>query len=452
MSEQENNPAKLDTRRRLKRRFKTLLPSLGVYGGTAVLIAVGLWVSYQFIEPAPPDTLVMATGNPEGAYHAFAQELVREFASEGVTLELRETAGSVENLALLTEDDAVKVAFLQSGIASAEEHPQLRGLASVDFEPLWLFSNQETRLRSIGDLKGLRVAVGAQGSGTRQVALKLLSDNALAEPDLTLLPLSGSAAVEALRDGSIDAALSISSANAGMVQTLLAEPGIQLMSVERAEAYARRYPWFSHLTLPRGVIDLAQDRPPETINLIAVAATLVATTDLHPALGDLMMRAAASVAARDTLFSRAGRFPSPDFLDFPVSADAERYYKYGVPFLLRYLPFWAANLVDRLKLLALPLLALLLPLSRMLPPAYRWTVRKKVYHWYDEVQAIDQSTTDDSSHAALTRCLLELKRIEDEARAIEVPLSYAHELYALRQHIDMLTLQIERRLGTTVPV
>jgi len=252
-----------------------------------------------------------------------------------------------------------------------------------------------------------------------------------------------------LLDGSIDAALSISSANASMVQTLLAVPNIQLMSVGRAEAYARRYPWFSHLTLPRGVIDLAQDRPPETIDLIAVAATLVATTDLHPALGDLMMRAAASVAARDTLFSRAGRFPSRDFLDFPVSADAERYYKYGVPFLLRYLPFWAANLVDRLKLLALPLLALLLPLSRMLPPAYRWTVRKKVYHWYDEVQAIDQSTTDDSSPAALARCLLELNRIEDEARAIEVPLSYAHELYALRQHIDMLTLQIERRLKST---
>lgn len=445
MSEQENNPAKLDKRRRLKRRFKTLLPSLGVYGGTAVLIAAGLWISYQFIEPAPPDTLVMATGNSEGAYHAFAQELAGEFAKEGVTLQLRETAGSVENLQLLAEDNEVKVAFLQSGIATAAEHPQLRGLASVDFEPLWLFSNQETRLRSIGDLKGLRVAVGAQGSGTRQVALKLLADNALAEPEVTLLPLTGSAAVEALLDGSIDAALTISSANAAMVQTLLAEPGIQLMSVGRAEAYARRYSWFSHLTLPQGVIDLAQDRPPENINLIAVAATLVASTDLHPALGDLMMRAAAQVAARDTLFSRTGRFPSRDFLDFPVSDDAERYYKYGVPFLLRYLPFWAANLVDRLKLLALPLLALLLPLSRMLPPAYRWTVRKKVYHWYDEVQAIDQSTTEDSSPAALARCLLELRRIENEARAIEVPLSYAHELYALRQHIDMLTQQIERR-------
>lgn len=447
MKEQENNPAKLDWRRRMKRRFKTLLPSLGVYGGTALLVAAALWVTYQFIEPAPPDRLVLATGNSEGAYHAFGLALAEEFAKEGVTLELRESAGSVENLALLTEDDDVKVAFLQSGIATAEQYPQLRGLASVDFEPLWLFSNREIRLRSIGDLKGLRVAVGAEGSGTRQVALKLLADNALAEPELTLLPLTGSAAVDALMDGSIDAALTISSANAAMVQTLLADPRVQLMSVARAEAYARRDSWFSHLTLPQGVFDLARDRPPETIDLIAVAGTLVATTDLHPALGDLMMRAAAQVAARDTLFARSGRFPSADFLDFPVSADAERYYKYGVPFLLRYLPFWAANLVDRLKLLALPLLALLLPLSRMLPPAYRWTIRKKIYRWYDEVQAIDQSTTQDSSSAALQRCLLELRRIEDEARAIEVPLSYASELYSLRQHIDLLTQQIERRQG-----
>ena len=450
MPEPENNPAKLDGRKRLKRRLKTLLPSLAVYGGTALLIAVALWVTYQFVEPAPPDTLVMATGSPEGAYHAFGRELAGEFAKEGVKLELRESAGSVENLALLESDEEVKVAFLQSGIASAADHPDLRGLASVDFEPLWLFSNMDTRLRRIGDLAGLRVAVGAEGSGTRQVALQLLADNALSEPDITLLPLSGSKAVDALLDGSIDAALTISSANAAMVERLLLEPDIQLMNVTRAEAYARRYPWFSHLTLPRGVIDLALDRPSEDIELIAVAATLVATEDLHPALGDLMMRAAAKVAARDTLFSRSGRFPSPDFLDFPVSADAQRYYKYGVPFLLRYLPFWAANLVDRLKLLALPLLALLLPLSRMLPPAYRWTVRKKVFRWYDEVQSIDQSASQDSSPAALKRCLVELRRIEDEAREIEVPLGYANELYVLRQHVDLLIQQIERRLGYRV--
>ncbi len=447
MSEQENNPAKLDARKRFKRRLKTMLPSLGVYGGTALLVAAALWVTYQFVEPAPPDTLVIATGSPEGAYHEFGRQLADEFAKEGVLLELRESAGSVANLALLESDEEVKVAFLQSGIASASDYPDLRGLASVDYEPLWLFSNKEMRLRGIGDLVGLRVAVGAEGSGTRQVALQLLADNALREPDITLLPLSGRNAVEALMEGSIDAALTISSANAAMVQTLLLEPNIQLMSVDRAEAYARRYSWFSHLTLPRGVLDLALDRPSEDVDLIAVAATLVASEDLHPALGDLMMRAAAKVAARDTLFARSDRFPSPDFLDFPVSDDAQRYYKYGVPFLLRYLPFWAANLVDRLKLLALPLLALLLPLSRMLPPAYRWTVRKKVFRWYDEVQAIDQSASQDSSPAALKRCLVELRRIEDEAREIEVPLGYANELYALRQHVDLLIQQIERQQG-----
>ncbi|ASJ75269.1 TAXI family TRAP transporter solute-binding subunit [Granulosicoccus antarcticus] len=445
MSNQEKNPAKIDGRKRFKRRMKTLLPSLGVYGGTALLVAAALWVTYQFVEPAPPDTLVMASGSPDGAYHAFALKLADEFSKEGVTLELRESAGSVENLALLDSDDKVQVAFLQSGIANSADYPKLRGLASVDFEPLWLFSSQQTRLRSIGELAGLRVAVGAEGSGTRHVALQLLADNDLREPAVTLLPLSGGRAVDALAEGSIDAVLTVSSVNAPMVQTLLQDPLIQLMSVARAEAYERRNKWFSHLTLPRGVIDLADDRPSEDIQLISVAATLVASSELHPALGDLMMRAAAKVAQRDTLFSRAERFPSPDFLDFPLSADAERYYKYGVPFLLRYLPFWAANLVDRLKLLALPLLALLLPLSRMLPPAYRWTVRKKVFRWYEEVQAIDQSASEDSSPAALKRCLAELARIEDEAREIEVPLGYAHELYALRQHVDLLIQQIERR-------
>jgi len=418
----------------------------GITALAVLLVAGALWLTYQFVEPAPPDRLRIAAGSPQGAYHAFAVELAEAFASENITLEVLETEGSVDNLARL-EAGEVEIAFVQSGLADAADHPDLEGLASLYFEPLWVFSTRAPPPERIADLAGLRVAVGPEGSGTRRVALQLLATNGIESDALTLEPTSGPEAVEALLAGRLDAAFTISSAEGAMVRSLLGADGVTLMDFARAEAYARRYPFFTSLTLPAGVIDLARDLPRRDVTLVAVAATLVAHEDLHPALADLALQAAGRVSARSTLFSDARRFPSADFLDFSPSDEASRYYKYGVPFLQRYLPFWAANLIDRLKLLALPLVALLLPLSRLLPPAYRWSVRKKVFRWYREVQRIDLRASDDTRRPSLEACLAELERIEDDAREVEVPLAYAHELYALRQHIDLLTLQIERRLG-----
>ena len=438
---------------RSSRRWRSAGERAAITLGASALVAGALWLTYQFVEPAPPDSLRIASGAPGGAYHRFAEELAREFAAEGITLEVVESAGSIDNLARLRARE-VDIAFVQSGLANAAEYPRLEGLASLYYEPLWVFSTREPRPERIADLRGLRVAVGPAGSGTRRVALQLLEANGIEPDELTLRPDSADAATKALLDGSIDAALTISSAEAAMVKTLLDADGVTLMNFTRAEAYARRYPFFTALTLPAGVIDFERDIPARDITLVAAAATLVAQRSLHPALADLSMQAAGRVFAGTTLFSAAGRFPAPDYVDFPLSDEATRYYSYGVPFLQRYLPFWAATLVDRLKLLALPLIALLLPLSRLLPPAYRWSVRKKVYRWYAEVQSIDHLAGDDPRRATLERCLIDLGRIEDEAREVTVPLAYAHELYALRQHIDLLSQQIERRLspGRSPPV
>ena len=437
-------------RSRASRRWRSSGERFGITALAVALVAGALWLTYQFVEPAPPDTLRIASGSPQGAYHAFANELAREFAVEGITLEIVETEGSIDNLARL-DAGAVDIAFVQSGLADAGTYPEFEGLASLYYEPLWIFSTREPRPERIVDLKGLRVAVGPEGSGTRRVALQLLEANGIGLDALTLEPLGETDAADALLAGDIDAAFAISSAGGALVTSLLGTDGVTLMDFTRSEAYARRYPFFTSLVLPAAVIDLERDVPARDISLVAAAATLVAHERLHPALADLAMQAAGRVFSRTTLFSKAERFPSPDYLDFPLGDEADRYYKYGIPFLQRYLPFWAANLIDRLKLLALPLLALLLPLSRLLPPAYRWTVRKKVFRWYEEVQRIDLRASDDPRPASLKACLGELARIEDDAREVAVPLGYAHELYALRLHIDLLTQQIERRLADASP-
>ena len=429
---------------RLTRWWHGARQQLGVYGLGVAAFVGALWLAYQFVEPAPPDQLTLATGDPSGAYHRFGLALQGAFAEEDISLELINTRGSADNLRRLQVGE-VDAAFLQSGIASGVQTDLIEGLGSLYFEPVWLFSRESKRINRLDDLAGLRVAIGGEGSGTRAVAEHLLADSGVID-ELDAVSMSSTAAAQALVAGNVDAAFFITAADTPMIENLLADENILLADLERSAAYARRNRWLINLDLPSGVLSLQDDQPPVDIRLLAVAATLVSRDTLHPALAELLLQSAAQIAGHDTLFSKSGRFPSADFLEFPVSKEALRYYKHGTPFLQRYLPFWAANLIDRLKVMALPFLALLIPLSRLLPPAYRWSIRKKVYRWYDDVQAIDLSSRESPDADNLHACLAALERVERETTTVSVPLSYANELFALRQHIDLVQQQVARRL------
>ena len=115
------------------------------------------------------------------------------------------------------------------------------------------------------------------------------------------------------------------------------------MSFKRADAYVALDPKFSKLILPQGVADLAANRPPADVALIASKASLVVRQDLHAALQYLLLRAAIEVHAQHGIFQRADEFPAPEAIDLPVSADARHVYKSGPSILQRTLPFWLAS-------------------------------------------------------------------------------------------------------------
>ncbi|MFK7890927.1 MAG: TAXI family TRAP transporter solute-binding subunit [Granulosicoccus sp.] len=417
-----------------------------VYGVGALLVAAAFWVTFQFVEPAPPRSLTIATGSPEGAYWRFAKKLQMQLAEHDVELELISTDGSVENLDKLANAQ-VDVAFLQSGLASADDYPSLQSLGALYNEPLWIFiKDRPNPIERITELTGLKIAIGGVGSGTRLVAEHLLALNRLDDTQLDISELSGSVAAQALIAGEIDVLMSVSSIQTPIIQQLLQQPDVGLVSLDRARAYSRRTQWITELELPEGIIDLNRNTPDRDMRLLAVNATLAGTDDLHPALRDLLLQAVDTVFSESSILSPLDTFPKADGGDFAVAAATRRYYEQGPPLLQRYLPFWIANLIDRLKLLALPLFALMLPLSKVLPPAYKWTVRKKIYRWYDEVQEIDQTAGDEPSMQKLSEYYQRLLRIEENVREIEVPLSYAHELYSLRLHLDLLQGKIGKRL------
>jgi hypothetical protein len=284
----------------------------------------------------------------------------------------------------------------------------------------------------------------------RALALQLLAVNDVVLPPTALVPIGESEAAQALLDGKIDAAMFVAPMQSATVERLLGERGLRLLSFERAEGYTRRFPYLYQVVLPEGAVDFARNVPRKDIVLIAPTANLLVQRDLHPALAYLLMRAAASLHSDAGMFNRRGEFPSPKDADFPLSAEARRFYQSGAPLLQRYLPFWAANLVDRLWVMALPVLAVLIPLSRILPALYGWRMRSRIYRWYARLKEIELQLEDKQAPEDLHEMGARLDTIEKAVNRIPTPLAYSANLYSFRQHIDLVRARVQDRLSTSL--
>lgn len=413
-----------------------------------LIVLAGFLVAYQFVKPAPPKHMVLATGGPNGAYHAFGKALSERLAEQGIGLELRNTAGSVENAGLLAAGE-VDLALMQGGTTLpatlVDGQPlgdSLRGLASLYFEPLWVFVRSSEQLGNdellrLQQLKGLRVNRGAPGSGTRALVDELLTLNGMENPEFS--ELGTAEASRQLLAGELDVMFVVGGAESPEVEALLQADGVTLMNLERSEAYHLQHRYLSPLLLPAGAIDLAKNRPAGDVELLGVTAMLTARDDLHPALVDLVLLMAPAIVGGNGLFQQAGEFPTAKFLSLPVAEEAARFHARGPSFLQRYLPFWAATLIDRLIVMLVPLIAVVLPLMRLFPPVYRWRVRSRIYKWYADLKDIEARVDAGEDSAELAAAI---QTLEDEVKQVDTPLSYADELYHLRGHIELVQTRI----------
>jgi hypothetical protein len=215
-----------------------------------------------------------------------------------------------------------------------------------------------------------------------------------------------------------------------------------LLDMTRTAAYGRRYAFLTPVVLNEGVLNLERNIPPRDVRIVATAASLAVRGDLHRGLIPALMSAVTRVHEPGNVLEEPGRFPSVDFVEFPLNTDAGRYIRTGPSFLYRWLPYGTAVLLDRLKVMALPLVALLLPLFRIGPPLYQWRIRSRIYRWYAAVREIDVFllSAAPGDRESVRRQIQELER---EVAAVAVPLAYTGELYHLRLHIRLL----QERLG-----
>lgn len=427
--------------------------------GPFIVLALALLaLAYWWLDPTPPRRVVLATGAEQGAYAEFGKRYAALLKQHGITVELRNTQGAAENLALLRDPaSGVDLAFVQGGADEAratgedETDPDLVSLGSLFYEPVWLFYRSEAAQRllkgqplaNLNQLAGWRVNIGAPGSGVPNLMARLLEANRVDPASITLLRQPQTPAVMSLLAGEADALVFASAPESLMVQMLLKTPGIALFDFSQAEAYSRRFPFMSPITLPRGVVDLALDQPPADVHLVAPTATLVARDTLHPALIQLFVQAARTVHGDAGWFQRKGDFPTARNTERRLAPEADRYYRNGPPFLQRYLPFWLANLIDRMWVVLVSIIAILIPLSRVVPPLYQFRIRSRIFRWYGQLQVIENAI----GRRPAKELARELDAIEQRVANVSVPLSYADGLYALRGHIGM----VRRKAGVPAP-
>ena len=424
------------------------LRDLSVSVGPFVVLALVLLVAaYWWLDPTPPKKVSLATGPAQSAYEAFGKRYAEILAREGIEVVLIPSEGSAANLQLL-HDGKADLGFVQGGSWDGEAlgDTPLESLGSLFLEPVWLFyrdgKHPKTVLTSLTQLQGMRVNIGTAGSGVPSLMTKLFQSNRVDLQSMKVSQLEQTPATVAFLAGDIDAMVFASAPESLMVQMLLQTPGVKLMDFSQSEAYSRRFAFLSPAVLPQGVVDLAANIPPQDVRLVAPTTTLLTRTSIHPALLQLFVLAGNDIHGSAGWFKHAREYPTVKNNELPLNQEAERGIQSRAPLLQRYLPFWLANLVDRMWLAMGIIIAVLLPVSRVVPPLYAFRVRSRIFRWYAQLRDIEQRADGRQPVAGL---LEELEQMDARAEKIVVPLSYTDELYALRSNIHLVR---SRLLGT----
>lgn len=434
------------------RKFSTLSlrDLLVALGPTVALVIAACVAAWLLVDPAPPKKVILATGQENSAYEEFGRQYAKALAKNDIKVTLAPSLGSQDNLQRLIEGK-VDIAFVQSG-STKETQANTSGLVSLGSlftEPVWLFLRDSVQVDNLTQLRGLRINLGPEGTGVPRLFKQVLAVNGVEPNELRISALENTPATMALLDGSIDGLVFSSAPEAPLIQMLLQTPGIKLFDFTQAEAYTRRLPFLTHVVLPRGIVDLGRDIPARDYQLIAPTATLVARDDLHPALIDLFVQAATEIHGGAGWFQQQGQFPTPRYSEIPVAHEAARFYRDGPPFLQRYMRFWLANLLERMWVVLVPLLALLIPLSKVVPPVYVWRIRSRVYRWYGQLRVVEQELEAHRGEdgQALPDLLRRLDDIERRVNQTSVPLAFADQLYELRSHINFVRQRVRTAAG-----
>ena len=417
----------------------------------AVAIAAATW---WWLYPMPPTRLTISGGQADGAYQRHATRYAEAFARHGIALEILTSEGSATNLQRLqAQPSQTDLALVQGGFGwssaagAARSAAEVQTLGSVDIEVLWLFS-RDLPLTSLLDLSGKRVAAGPEGSGHRAMLQRLLRQMHVDMGQVALSAHSGVAARDALLRHEVDAVFMVAAPSAPGIAALLSAPGVHLASLRRTAAISERNNYLENRLLPEDTLGPRQ--PPRDTPVLTTPTHLLVRQDLDPALKRIATAVATEVHSPADAFHRAGEFPALRFSDFPSAPEARQVLSQGLGGLEALLPFWWAQVLQRLLVIGVPMLLLALLLARLVPAWVRWRLENRVTRWYGELRFIEH----DLANNAVNLGGMDLSRIHGRLNGMEMaivgeglPPELAQRCYTLRHHVNFVRHRIREYRG-----
>ena len=402
------------------------------------VLILALWLA----DPAPPRHVSMATGPAGSSNEALGKKYAAYFAEQGITLKLVPTEGSVENIKRLQDrDDPIMAGFVMAGAAPPHAE-RIQTLGSINYQPLWCFYRNPVAIVSpsqrVSALLSKTLNVGTPNSGTYMLTERVLGMLGIKPDTSNQRHMPDAEAIEALRKGQLDALCIVDTYESPNVQKLLKIDGLQLSGFERAEAYTRLVSSIEKVTIPPGGLDLVQDRPSQSMDLISVTTEILIDDRLHPAIQTLFLMAARSINGKQTFFSQEGEFPAFKDSGLKRSDEAETFYEKGTPVLMEFMPFWLAEFIRRVILTMLPFFAIAYPVIRSMPNYHKNRVRGRINRMYGSLKFFEQELISSYDPVEKQAYLDRLDAMEREALSMKVPKSVSSDYYTLRSSIDFV--------------
>ena len=410
----------------------------------AAVLAI-FYVVYILVDPLPPRRLVIGAGIAGSGYDNFARRYARVLARDGIDLEIRNTAGAVENLDLLRDPASkVQAALTTVGFAQPGDSDHLASLGGVFDAPIFVFYKSAERVTQFAQLRGKRLAIGTAGTSVRPLILQVLKAGGAADAPTRFVDMDYDRAIDALIAGEIDVAIFPSQLDTGLLRRALTAPDVRLMNVAQAGAIAKTVPGIKHVVLWQGLIDLTHDIPDADVNLLASGNSLLVRKDLHPALQYLLLEAIREVHSAPGPFNRLGEFPAEQPNDLPLSLTAQSFYRSGPTFWQRYTSFWLTSLLDRILFFVVPVVAALIPVIGFTSRLYRWLAVRRIVRLHRALGGLERELAQSEDKAQLAQHQARLSEIESVVRTLKVAPPFEVDLHRLRIHLRMVQDHIGR--------
>lgn len=284
--------------------------------------------------------LNIATGGTAGTYYPLGGALAELLNSniKGMNASAQSTGASVANVNML-KDGSVDIAFIQNDISyyattgtemfKDNKMAGLRGIAALYPETVQFVTTADKGIKSIADLKGKKVAVGAAGSGAEANARQILAAYGLTYDDIDEQFLSFGEAADALKDGNVDAGVVVAGFPTAAIQDLAANKSAKIIHIEgdKVDSLIEKYPYYTKVVIPKGTYP-GQD---EDVSSVAVKCIIATTDKMSDELGEQIARAVYEHLDRIKAAHAVGKYITKDTaldgMSVPMNPGAEKYLK-----------------------------------------------------------------------------------------------------------------------------